>query len=84
MMKEWHKREQDNTVKEHAEYNMYTIQKKWSFPSRISSVNVTKSTGNCGFSHIYWRNPYGKLLLFVQQYQPNNDSASPSRYRHIL
>ena len=26
---------------------------KWSFPLRISSVNVTKSTGNCRFGHIY-------------------------------
>ena len=24
---------------------------------RISSVNVTKSAGNCGFSQIYWKNP---------------------------
>ena len=24
---------------------------------RISSVNVTKSAGNCGFGHINWRNP---------------------------
>ena len=32
MMKEWHKREQGNTVKEHAEYNMYTIQKNEVFP----------------------------------------------------
>ena len=31
--------------------------KKWIFPLRISSVNVTKSTGNCQFGHIYWRNP---------------------------
>ena len=23
------------------------------FPLRISSVNVTKSAGNCGFGHIY-------------------------------
>ena len=30
---------------------------KWSFPLRISSVNVSKSIGNCGFGHIYWRNP---------------------------
>ena len=29
-----------------------TTQKK-SFPLRISLVNVTKSTGNCGFGHIY-------------------------------
>ena len=26
--------------------------KKWRFPLRISSVNVTKSAGNCGFGHI--------------------------------
>ena len=31
--------------------------KKWSFPLRISPVNVTKSAGNCGFDHNYWRNP---------------------------
>ena len=30
--------------------------KKWRFPSRISSVNLTKSTENCKFAHIYWRN----------------------------
>ena len=28
---------------------------------RVSSVNVTKSTGNWGFGHIYWRNPKWKL-----------------------
>ena len=33
----------------------YTAQ-KWSFPLRISSVNVNKSV-SCGFGHIYWRNP---------------------------
>ena len=27
--------------------------KKWSFPLRIYSVNVTKSAGDCGFGHIY-------------------------------
>ena len=27
------------------------------FPSGISSVNVTKSTGYCGFGDIYRRNP---------------------------
>ena len=31
--------------------------KKWSFLLRISSVNVAKFIGNCGFGHIYWRNP---------------------------
>ena len=31
--------------------------KKWSFLLRISSGNVTKPAGNCGFGRIYWRNP---------------------------
>ena len=39
---------------------------KASFPVRISSVNVTKSAGNCGFDHIYWRNPWWKISLFVK------------------
>ena len=30
---------------------------KWSVPLRISSANLTKAGGNCGFDHIYWRNP---------------------------
>ena len=30
-----------------------SLHKKWSFLLRISSVNVTKSAGNCGFGHIY-------------------------------
>ena len=34
---------------------LVSLHKKWSFPLRIPSVNVTKSAGNCG--HIYWRNP---------------------------
>ena len=38
-------------------YTENTLHKKWSFPLRISSVNVTKSAGTCGFGHIYWRNP---------------------------
>ena len=33
-----------------------SLHKKWSFPLRISSVNVAKSAGNSGFGHIYWRN----------------------------
>ena len=33
------------------------LHKKWSFPFRISSVNVTDPVGNCGVGHIYWRNP---------------------------
>ena len=35
----------------------YTLHKKWSFPLRIFSVNVTKSTENCRFGNISWRNP---------------------------
>ena len=27
-----------------------------SFSLMISSVNMAKSAGNCGFGHIYWRN----------------------------
>ena len=33
------------------------LHKKWSFPLSTSSVNVTKSAGDCRFGHIYWRNP---------------------------
>ena len=33
------------------------LHKKWSFPLRISPVNVTKFVVSCGFGHIYWRNP---------------------------
>ena len=42
----------------------WTLHKKWSFPLRISSVNVT--VASCGFSHIYWKNPYWKTSFFVQ------------------
>ena len=35
----------------------HSLCKKWSFPLRIYSVNVTKSAVSCGFGHIYWRNP---------------------------
>ena len=40
--------------------------RKWIFPLRASSVNVTKSAENCGFGHIYWRNPKWKTSFFVQ------------------
>ena len=40
--------------------------KKWSFPLRISLVNMTKSAENCGFGHIFKRNPYWKTSFFVQ------------------
>ena len=41
------------------------LRKRWSFPFGISSVNVTKSAGNCGFGHIYWRNPQWKTFLCI-------------------
>ena len=34
-----------------------SLHKKWSFPLRISSVNMTKSAVSCGSGQIYWRNP---------------------------
>ena len=47
-----------------------TLHKKWSFPLRISSVNVTKSSVSCGFGHIYWRNSQRSIqptfLLFLK------------------
>ena len=43
-----------------------SLHKKWSFPIRISSVNVTKSAGSCGFGHIHWRNPYWKTFIFFK------------------
>ena len=46
----------------------YTAQ-KWSFLLRTWSVNVTKSSGNCGFRHIYWENPLWKTSFFVQCYK---------------
>ena len=42
------------------------ITAQWSFPLRISSVNVAKSAVSCGFGHIYWRNPQWKTSFFVQ------------------
>ena len=44
----------------------FKLHKNWSFLLRISSVNVNKSTGNCEFGHIYWRNPSRKTSVFVQ------------------
>ena len=38
-------------------FSVTSTAKKWIFPLKISSVNVTKSGGNSGFGHIYWRNP---------------------------
>ena len=51
-----------------------TLHKKWSFPSKISSANVTTSAVSYGFSHIYWRNPQWKTSFFVQCYQKTSRS----------
>ena len=47
---------------------LYTLRRKWRFPLRISSVIGSKSAGNCGFGHIYWRSPSWKTSFFVQWY----------------
>ena len=39
------------------ELTQTTVHKKWILSLKISSVIATKSTGNCGLGHIYWRNP---------------------------
>ena len=45
-------------------FNIRHCKKKWSFPWRCSSVNATKSAGNCGCGHIYWKNPSWKTSFF--------------------
>ena len=58
--------EELNTLDTHDAF--ITLHKTWSIPLRISSVNMTTFAGNCGFGHIYWRNPYWKTSFFVQCY----------------
>ena len=41
------------------------LNKKWSFPRRISPVNKSKSAINCGSACIYERYSWRKTLLFV-------------------
>ena len=48
-------------------YTLETLHKKWSFSLRTSSVNVTKSEGNWGFGHIYWRKLLWKTSFLVQR-----------------
>ena len=43
------------------------LRKNQSFPLKISSKNVSKSTISCRFGHIYWRNPQWKSLIFAQK-----------------
>ena len=44
----------------------HPLHKKWSFPLRISSVNVTKSAVSFGFCHIDKSNPRCETSFFVQ------------------
>ena len=46
------------------------MDKKGSFPLRISSINVTKCAVSCGFGHIYWRNPQWKTSFFERRPMP--------------
>ena len=41
--------------------SIFSLHKKWSFLLRISSVKVFRAAGNCGFGHIYLRNPNEKF-----------------------
>ena len=41
-----------------------TTAQKWSFPLKISAVNLTKFEVSCGSGHIYWRNLHGKTSFF--------------------
>ena len=50
------------------------LHKKWSFPLRIFSVNVTKSAVFCGFGHIYWRNLSWKTWFFVQYWWQRHET----------
>ena len=56
-----------------------SLHKKWSFPLRISSINVTESAVSCEFSHIYWRNSEQKTSIFLScesSFQLLNNHAS--------
>ena len=46
--------------------DIISLHKKWSFPWRVSLVNVAKSAVFWGCGHIYWKNPYWKTSFFVQ------------------
>ena len=41
-----------------------SLRKKWCFPLRVSSVNVTKSAVSCGFGHIYWKKSLMENFIF--------------------
>ena len=43
-----------------------SFQTSITFPLKISSVNVTKFAGNCGFGHIYWKKSLMETSFLVQ------------------
>ena len=57
------------SLKKSSRFHWQTLHKKWSFPSRISSVNETKSAVSCGFGHIYWRNLRWKTFFCAVRYE---------------
>ena len=63
-----------------------SLHKKWNLPLRTSSVNVTKSTGNCEFGHIYWNIFWWKISFSVQCVSSTTfypTVSSTSRWRHV-
>ena len=59
---------------------LLSLHNKWSFSLRISLVNMTKFAGTCGFSQIYWTNPWWKTLFLVQC----NKFLNKLRFRYWL
>ena len=55
------------------------ITKKWSFPLRTASVNVTKSARNCGFGHTCCKN---SLYLFCYGYEKSLKRCS-KKFRKV-
>ena len=75
-----------NTAQNDQSIILMTLHKRWSFPLRISSVNVTKFAGTHGFRHIYWRNPPWKTSFFEQCDSKYNClvTITASSYYHII
>ena len=64
--------------------SFYLLHKKWSFPLRISAINVTKSGVFCRFGHIYWRNLSWKTSFFVQWQLIMSDFLTVISHRQTL
>ena len=59
-----------------------SLHKEWSFPLRISSVNVTKSAVSCEFGYIYWRNPQLKTSFLCSD-SWNCKSNKSQRHHYV-